>query len=107
VGGVKEDEMSEAREPQTDQGRWLLDHQGLVNISKPQQKSYRGDEIDLRASVLTIEREAAEKALHSDHDRIRAAIQEELSVTAADDGFDAGANAAYHWVLAILEGASE
>jgi len=53
--------------PLTDGGRWLLDHQGLVNISKPAHHSMRGDEIDLRAAIITIEREAAdaERARHA------------------------------------------
>jgi hypothetical protein len=57
--------------PTTGQGRWLIEHQGLVNISKPAHHSMRGDEIDLRASVVTIEGEAiaAERA------RIRAAVE--------------------------------
>jgi hypothetical protein len=46
-------------EPRTDTGRWLLGHQGLINISKPAQPSMRGDEIDLRDAILAIEREAA------------------------------------------------
>jgi len=56
------DDAIEVAQPQTDQGRWLLDHQGLVNISKPAHHSMRGDEIDLRASVLAIEAEARAEA---------------------------------------------
>ena len=85
--------MSEAREPETDQGRWLLDHQGLVNISRPQQKSYRGDEIDLRASVLTIERQAAEKALHEIADLI--------------GDLDASYPLSVSYVLGVIEAAKE
>ena len=43
--------------PTTDQGKWLLAHQGLINIGK-WDPSMRGDEIDLRQSILTIEAEA-------------------------------------------------
>ena len=56
--------------PTTDQGLWLIEHQGLVNISKPAQHSMRGDEIDLRQSVMTIEAEARAAAL----DEARAAV---------------------------------
>lgn len=41
--------------PRTEQGRWLLDHQGLINATG----GMRGDSIDLRQSILTIEAEAA------------------------------------------------
>ncbi len=44
--------------PRTDTGKWLLDHQGLVNIGKID-VTMRGDEIDLRAAIVTIEAEAA------------------------------------------------
>ena len=47
-------------EPLTDAGKWLLDHQGLVNIGKID-GSMRGDEIDLRAAIITIEIEAADR----------------------------------------------
>jgi hypothetical protein len=42
------------QEPRTEQGRWLLDHQGLINATG----DLRGDSIDLRQSILTIETEA-------------------------------------------------
>jgi hypothetical protein len=58
-------------EPTTKSGRWLIDHQGLVNISKPADRSMRGDEIDLRQSVATIEAEARALLL----DELEAAVR--------------------------------
>ena len=63
-------------QPMTEAGRWLLAHQGLINIGKIV-GSMRGDEIDLAAAILAIEAEArapleAEIArLRDDNDHLR------------------------------------
>ena len=69
--------------PATDQGKWLIAHQGLVNIGK-WDGSMRGDEIDLRQSVMTIEAEARAAAL----DEARAAVVDVAERAGEDEDID-------------------